>query len=138
MSVEANLKAPAFRQLWGANLFTNVAALFFTFSANVIMVNVLHASAFAVGLLDAVTYTGTLLFGFVVGTWIDRWGHKRVLVVSTILRGCALAFIPIAYFAGILTPWRIIVLGVAVSICDVFFQTAHTSVLPSIVGRDHV
>lgn len=46
--------------------------------------------------------------------------------------------IPLVYLAGDLTIWQVMAVAGLVSTAGVFFETAHTAILPSLVGRDQV
>lgn len=88
--------------------------------------------------LTALADGAYLLLGIPVGVWVDRWRKKPVLVSADVVRAVAVLSVPIAYFLGALTIYQLMVVVAIVSAAGVFFDTAHTAVLPALVGRGRV
>lgn len=128
----------AFRRLWFSGLANDFGDEFARLALSVTSVLVLHASSFQVGLIAALGRSAYLLFGIPIGVWVDRWFKRPVLIAAELVRAVAVVSIPVAYVMGTLSIWQVMVVSALVSVADVFFDTAHTSVLPSLVGRDQV
>ena len=64
----------------------------------------LHASAAQMGALTTVALVPNLIFSLHAGSWVDRRGGRRqVMLVTDICRGLLIATIPLAYAIGHLT-----------------------------------
>ena len=87
-------------------------------------------SAFATGLVFFAATLPNLLLSPVAGTFVDRWDHKEVLVVSDILRAAIVLVIPLAAVTNILLVYPLIFLTTTIS---VFFRPARVAILPRIV-----
>ncbi|MGY2008097.1 MFS transporter [Nocardia gipuzkoensis] len=127
-----------FRALWVANAFGDIASNMTVVALSVTSVVVLHASPFEVGVIAALSRAAYLVVALPVGVWVDRWNRKRVLIVSDLVRLAAVMWIPLGYFLGVLAIWQLMLVGAVVSTANVFFDVAHTAILPSLVGRKRV
>ncbi|KAB8181254.1 MFS transporter [Microbispora catharanthi] len=96
----------------------------------------LHASPFQVGLLTAAEMVAFLLVGLPAGAWVDRMRRRPVLVAADVVRALALLSIPAAAVPGVLDLPQLYAVALVNGLCTVFFDVAHQSYLPSIVGRE--
>ena len=71
-----------------------------------------------------------LLLSPIAGTFVDRWDHKEVMVVSDILRAAIVLLIPLAAVTNIVLVYPLIFLVTTIS---VFFRPARVAILPQIV-----
>src|SRR5664280_1613360 len=90
---------------------------------------VLGASVFQVALLGTVEMLPFILFTLPAGAWLDRVRRKPVLIAGDLGRAAALASIPIAYAAGVLTIWQLYAVGFATGFLTVLFDVADQSYL---------
>jgi MFS family permease len=97
---------------------------------------VLDASALEVGILTALAWLPHLLFSLPVGVWIDRREHRRGnMIVADVLRGAALATIPLAWWLGTLTIWHLLAVTFAVGALTVLFDLSSASFFVALVHR---
>jgi MFS family permease len=97
---------------------------------------VLDASALEVGVLTALAWLPHLLFSLPVGVWIDRREHRRGnMIVADVLRGAALATIPLAWWLGTLTIWHLLAVTFAVGALTVLFDLSSASFFVALVHR---
>lgn len=132
------LRHPGFQRLWLANLAGGLGAQFATLALSVTAVLALHAGPWQVGLITALGYGANLVLGLPIGVWVDRWRKKLVLVSSDLARAAAVLSVPVAFLAGGLTIAQLMAVAAVVGTANVFFDTAHSGVLPVLVSRDHV
>ncbi len=104
----------------------------------VIAVSMLGAGAFDVGVINALGLSAFLIIGLPVGVWVDRMRKRRVMIAADLCRAITIASLPVAYLCGFLTMWHVFAAVTLVSIADVFFTTAHSTYLPSIVTGDEL
>jgi MFS family permease len=98
----------------------------------------LHAGVLEVGVLMALGFVPFALFGLVAGAWVDRV-HKRPLLISAdILRGLALATVPLAWAAGHLSIAQLYAIAFVVGSLNVLFEIAKQTYVPGAVSRDQL
>lgn len=128
------LALPRFRLLWFSGLANDVGDQLSRLALSVTAVLLLHASTFQVGVIAALGSSAYLVLGIPIGVWVDRWPRRPVLIAADLLRAVAILSVPLAYLLGALTIWQLMVVAAVVSVAGVFFDTAHTSILPALVG----
>ncbi|MFC8866178.1 MFS transporter [Streptomyces sp. NPDC057148] len=98
----------------------------------------LHADEFQVGLLAATTTAGSLLVGLPAGAWVDRMRKRPVLIAADLLRASVLLAVPVAWWADLLTVRLLYAVALLHGVLTVFFDVAHISYLPHLVGRENL
>lgn len=98
-----------------------------------IAVTRLHAGAFLVSTLPAATWLPWLLIGLPVGAWVDRMSRRAVMLASAAASLLLYLTIPIAAALGLLSYLQLLVVALLAGTSTVFFQTAYTAYLPSLV-----
>jgi MFS family permease len=98
--------------------------------ALVAVVAISTGSALATGLVFFAATLPNLLLSPIAGTFVDRWDHKEVMVVSDILRGAIVLVLPIAAVTNIVLVYPLIFLVTSISI---FFRPARIAAIPRIV-----
>ncbi|MEU8523751.1 MFS transporter [Streptomyces sp. NPDC048577] len=132
------LKVPDFRRLWAANGFRYAAAEVASFALPVTALLMLHASPLMMSLIFVCSRAGFLVMGLPAGVWIDRWRKKPVMIWADVAYMTAFASVAIAYVLDVLTVIQLLVVALVVSLASVFFDVAHSSVLPYILPRKRV
>jgi MFS family permease len=90
------------------------------------------------GVIRAAGMTPFLLFGLIVGAWVDRLPKRTVLAASDVARGLVLATIPAAAIAGALRIEWLYVVAFLVGTITVFFDVAYQAFLPFLVGNEQL
>ena len=101
--------------------------------ALVAVVAISTGSALATGLVFFAATLPNLLLSPIAGTFVDRWDHKEVMVVSDILRGAIVLILPLAAVTNIVLVYPLIFLVTTIS---VFFRPARVAILPQIVPEE--
>jgi MFS family permease len=139
MSSEKSLFADRdFRLLFGADTASKVGAQVTMLALPLIAAVTLEATPLQVGLLTTAQMLAFLLIGLPVGAWVDRVRRQRVLIVSDLGRFVVLASVPVAWWLGLLTMTQLYVCALLTGALTVFFDVAHQSYLPHLVGRDRL
>lgn len=128
----------AFLRLWVGQTASSVGSQLGGLAIPVLAVSVLHATAFQVGLLNAVETAAFLVIGLPAGAWVDRWLKRRVMLYADLARAIVLLTIPAVYFFGTLTIWQLIVVGAIVGVATTFFDVAYQSYLPVLVPSEKI
>ncbi|MFG3280840.1 MFS transporter [Streptomyces sp. NPDC048111] len=98
----------------------------------------LEAPAFQVGLLTAAETAAFLLIGLPAGAWVDRMRKLPLLIRADVVRSLAMASVPLAAVAGVLSMIQLYVVALVVGIATVFFDVAHQSYLPQLLPREQL
>ncbi|HSN04850.1 MAG TPA: MFS transporter [Nitrospira sp.] len=88
-----------------------------------------------VGLLQTLP---PLLFGPLIGVYLDRFKKKPVMIAVDLLRTLLILLIPLLYLAGALTLDRLYVLVFATAIVSTIFGPALASAVPLIAPKDRL
>src|SRR6266705_931534 len=132
---------PNFLKLWTSETISQFGSQFTGLALPLTAIIILNADSTELGIL---TFAGTipwLIFGLLVGVWVDRHRKQRIMVTSNILRGSLLALIPIAAVLGWITRLGILFLyaiSFFVGFLQVFFDVTYQSFLPSLVRREQL
>src|SRR3989441_8453133 len=132
---------PNFLRLWTSETISQFGSQFTGLALPLTAIIILNADSTELGIL---TFAGTipwLVFGLLVGVWVDRHRKQRIMVTSNVLRGSILALIPLAAVLGVITKLGIPFLYAVsffVGFLQVFFDITYQSYLPSLVRRDQL
>ncbi|MBC2878714.1 MULTISPECIES: MFS transporter [Streptomyces] len=96
----------------------------------------LDASPLQTGILTAAETAAFLLVGLPAGAWVDRMRRLPVLIRADLVRALAMAALPLAAWAGVLTMTQLYVVALITGVATVFFDIAHQSYLPSLLPRE--
>lgn len=122
-----------FLRLWVGQTTSQFGAQLAFLAIPVLAIQLLGASEFEIGLLNALETAAFLVIGLPAGAWIDRWIKRRVMILADLVRAAALAVIPVLWFAGALEFWHVLVVGTVMGVATVFFDVSYQSYLPILV-----
>ncbi|MGW2180628.1 MFS transporter [Streptomyces sp. NPDC001732] len=132
------LRDPDFGRLFAATALGQLGDRIIFLALPLVAIVALDADEFQVGLLTAATTVGSLLVGLPAGAWVDRVRKRSVMIGTDLVRSLVLLTIPVAWWTGLLTiPWLYAVASVH-GVLTVFFDVAHVSFLPHLVGRGNL
>jgi len=90
-------------------------------------------SPIALGIVFFVATIPNLLFGAIAGTFVDRWDHREVMIVSDLLRAALVLLIPIAAVTNLILVYPLVFV---MSTISVFFRPARGAILPRLVAAE--
>jgi MFS family permease len=97
----------------------------------------LHASAGQMGALTTVALVPNLLISLHAGSWVDRRGDRRgVMLLADAARGLLIATVPVAYALGHLTWAQLYVVAFGTGVFSVLFSVAYGGFFQAIVRRE--
>jgi MFS family permease len=128
----------AFVRMWSAATISIFGSLITRMALPFVAILVLGAGAFEVALVRSIDLLAALLFGLIVGAWVDRLRRRPVMIWADLGRAVLLVTIPIAAIGGWLTLAQLLLVSFAVAILSTFFDAADNAYLPSIVRRDEL
>ncbi|MBG0831466.1 MFS transporter [Planomonospora sp. ID67723] len=126
----------SFRLFLGADAISQFGTQVTIVALPLAAVLTLDASPFEVGLLTAAETVAFLVLGLPAGVWVDRLRRRPILIWSDLLRAVALASVPLAAALDVLSLPQLYLVALLMGLGTVFFDVAHMSFLPSLVGRD--
>jgi MFS family permease len=129
---------PDFRRLWTGDALGQLGAQLSYLALPVFAVKHLEATEWQMGALTAAETAAFLVIGLPAGAWVDRMRKRRVLIVSDLVRAVVLSIVIIAAFADQATMPLLIAAGLVLSAASVFFDVAHQSYVPGLVGLEHI
>jgi MFS family permease len=128
----------AFVRVWSAATISIFGSLVTRMALPFVAILVLGAGAFEVALVRSIDLLAALLFGLIVGAWVDRLRRRPVMIWADLGRAVLLVTIPIAAVGGWLTLAQLLLVSFTVAILSTFFDAADNAYLPSIVRRDEL
>jgi MFS family permease len=95
----------------------------------------LTGSALDLGISTATTFLPYLLFGLIIGAWVDRVDRKQLMIATDIARALVLASLPLADMLGILSVEWIYAAGFLNATLTIAFDAAQFAAIPSLVDQ---
>jgi MFS family permease len=92
-----------FLWLWTAQTVSQFGSQVTSLALPLVAILILDASAFEVAALTVLAWLPFVLFSLPTGAWIDRLERRPLLIAADWERAAALASIPLAHVAGVLT-----------------------------------
>lgn len=132
------LKNANFRRMLGASALGAVSAGAAGIGLDLVAVTTLKASAFEVGLINAVGTVSYLVLSVPVGAFVDRMRKNTIMGFADLLAAFALLWVPVAFLLGVLEYWQLLLVTFASGFAGMLFSIASRSVLPDIVDDDNV
>lgn len=108
----------------------------FTGFALPLLVYTLTGSAVNLAVTTAAYFLPYLLFGLVIGAWVDRIDRKRMMIGVDLGRALVLATIPILAYADALTVWWIYIGAFLTATLTIAFDSGQFAAVPHLVDRD--
>ncbi|MFI7602490.1 MFS transporter [Actinoplanes sp. NPDC049681] len=122
-----------FNLLWLGQSISNVGDRINVFVVPTVMILLLHASAFQVGLVGMAQYLAIPLLSLVAGVLVDRWDLRRTLIWCDGIRVAAIAAIPVAYGLDVLSVPLVLAVVALANAASVFFNIGYTATISAIV-----
>lgn len=130
--------SPNFWRLWTGESVSAFGTYVTLLALQVLVLVTMHGNAQDVGWVNAARWLPYLLFGLLVGAWVERRRRQPVMIATDLLCGALLAVIPLA--------WALDVLSVPVLVAVVFLygaaalcnDAASMAALPRIVPRNNL
>src|SRR5256884_5666337 len=119
--------------LWSGQSVSRIGAQFTGLAVPSMAAYVLAASPGEMGLLGAAGTVPFLLFGLLVGVWVDRRQRRSVLIFADIGRGAMIATIALLGIANLLQLTYLYILSFFIGLLYGFFYVAYPTDPPHLV-----
>ncbi len=135
--VPALLREAGFRRYWCGQTISMFGDQISSIALPLVAVLTLRAGPAQMGLLAALVWLPSLLFGVHAGVLADRFGHWRALmIVADLGRAVLLASIPACYALGVLTVWQLYAVALGTGAFSVLFTVCQPTLFVSLVPGD--
>lgn len=127
-----------FRQLWIGDALGQFGAQLAMLALPIFAVAQLDASETQMGYLTASETAAFFVIGLPAGAWVDRMRKRRTLIVADLVRATVLAVVVAAGVTGHGSMALLYAAAAVMSCATVFFDVAHQSYVPGLVGLEHI
>ncbi|MFI9262200.1 MFS transporter [Streptomyces sioyaensis] len=127
-----------FRNVFAATAVSAASVSVARIAIPLVAVIALDVGGFEVGLVSTFLTLPFLLIGLPAGVWVDRLQRRRILIFCQSARAIILFSIPLSWWFGVLSIWQLYAVVLIFGACNVFFDVAYQSYLPSLVGRGRI
>jgi MFS family permease len=125
-----------FAKFWLGQTISNLGSSVTVFALPLLVFK-LTGSPLNLGVTMAVSFVPYLLFGLVIGAWVDRLDRKRLMLATDVARALLIATIPVLADAGALSVAWIYAIAFLQSTLTIAFDSAEFAAIPSLVsGKD--
>jgi MFS family permease len=121
-----------FGRFWLGQTISNLGSSF-TLFALPLLVFKLTGSPINLGITTACAFVPYLLFGLVIGAWVDRVDRKRLMIATDLARAAVIATIPLLDAAGALSVGWVYVIAFSSATLTIAFDAAEFAAIPSLV-----
>ncbi|MEV6522257.1 MFS transporter [Longispora sp. NPDC051575] len=130
------LRDTPFRRYWSAQTVSLVGDQISYLALPLVAVLGVGAGPVEMGYLTAAALLPNLLFSLLAGAWIDRYPHRRrLMVLADLGRAALLATVPAAYLLDALTLPQLYVVAFLSGTLAVVFEVSHSTLFVSLVPR---
>jgi MFS family permease len=121
-----------FGRFWLGQTISNLGSSF-TFFALPLLVFKLTGSPINLGIATACEFVPYLLFGLVIGAWVDRVDRKRLMIATDLGRAAVIATIPLLAAADALSVGWVYAVAFCSATLTIAFDAAEFAAIPSLV-----
>jgi len=130
------LQGTPFRRYWSAQTVSVFGDEISALALPLFAVLGLHAGPAEMGYLIAAALLPNLLFSVLAGAWIDRYPHKRrIMIIADVGRALLLTVVPAAYLLDVLTLNHLYVVAFLSGTLAVLFAVSNSTLFVSLVPK---
>jgi len=124
-----------FWTFWAGQTISNLGTSFTLFALPLLVYN-LTGSALSLAFTTVSEFVPYLLFGLVIGAWVDRVNRKRLMIATDLTRALVIASVPAAALLGVLSVEWIYVVAFVASTLAIAFTSSEFAAIPSLASQD--
>ena len=124
-----------FWKFWTGQTISNLGSSFTQWAVPLLVFQLTH-SAVNLGVATAATFLPYLLFGLLLGAWMDRVDRKRAMIALDSINAAVILSIPLVAQFGHLTVWLIYGVTFIQSTVFIAFSAGEFAAIPSLVETD--
>ena len=131
------LSNPTFRELWLANIVSNIGTWMQTVGGAWLMTT-LTTDALPVALMQTATTLPAFLVGLPAGSLADRLDRRRLTLATQMWMLACAALLGLLTLAGEVTPWLLLGMTFALGLGSALAAPAWAAIIPDVVERPQV
>lgn len=124
-----------FWKFWMGQTISTLGSSFTSFALPLLIFK-LTGSSLNLALTVVATVLPYLLFGLVIGAWVDRVSRKGLMIATDLARALVIASIPLASVHGLLSVWWIYAVAFLNSALTICFDAANFAAVPSLIRQE--
>ena len=124
-----------FKKFWVGQTISNLGSSFTQWAVPLLVYQLTH-SAVSLGIATAATFLPYLLFGLLIGAWMDRVDRRRAMIALDWLNALVILSIPLVAQFGHLNVWWIYGVTFIQSTIFIAFSSGEFAAIPSLVSTD--
>jgi len=124
-----------FWKFWTGQTISNLGSSFTQWAVPLLVYKLTH-SAVSLGAATAATFLPYLLFGLLLGAWMDRIDRKKAMIALDLLNAAVIFSIPLVASFGHLSVGVIYAVTFIQSTISIAFQAGEFAAVPSLVSTD--
>jgi MFS family permease len=124
-----------FKKFWVGQTVSNLGSSFTQWAIPLLVFQLTH-SAVSLGIATAATFLPYLLFGLLIGAWMDRVDRRRAMIALDCINTVVILSIPLVAQFGHLSVWWIYAVTFIQSTVFIAFQAGEFAAIPSLVSTD--
>jgi MFS family permease len=124
-----------FWKFWTGETISNLGSSFTQFALPLLVFK-LTGSALNLGIATAAAFLPYLLFGLIIGAWVDRLDRKRMMILVDIGQALGIASIPVMFLLGALNVWWVYGVAFVSTTLKIFFDAGEFAAIPSLIDQD--
>ncbi|HEX4214369.1 MAG TPA: MFS transporter [Candidatus Dormibacteraeota bacterium] len=125
-----------FNKLWAGQTASSVGSQITLVAGPLVAALTLHVTSVQMGLLRGAEVVPGVVVGLGAGAWADRARRRPLLIAADLVRGLALATIPVAALLGVLDLAQLFAVFIVTGAATTMFGAAYPAYLPTLVRRD--
>lgn len=118
-------------------LVSKLGDALYTFAIPWISYELTH-SVIVMGSMYAVSVLPIVLFGPIIGMFVDHWDRRRLMMFADVTRAILVAFVPFMQMLGILQLWQLYVVSFLLAGLSLLFDVSVVAAIPNIVGNKNL
>ncbi|HEX7733563.1 MAG TPA: MFS transporter [Ktedonobacteraceae bacterium] len=126
-----------FWKLWVGQTVSSLGSSFTLFALPLLIFK-LSNSAINLSLSTVAGFLPYLLFGLIIGAWVDRLNRRRLMIFIDLARGVIIAFIPLMFALNLLSVWWIYGVAFVISTISIGFNASQFAAIPKLVRREDI
>jgi MFS family permease len=135
MSTAKSHLSADFWKFWTGQVISVLGTSFTLFAEPLLVFKLTH-SAINLALTMAASMLPYLLFGLVIGAWVDRLDRKKMMVIVDVGMALVIASVPFMAAINHLSVWWIYGVTFVSQTLFIFFSAGEFAAIPSLVGKD--
>ena len=124
-----------FWKFWAGQTISQLGGSFTAFAIP-LLVYKLTGSSVSLAIGTVAYFLPYLLFGLVIGAWVDRIDRKRMMIAVDLGRAVVIALIPILAYVDALSVWWVYGGAFVIATLNIAFDSGQFAALPSLVSKD--